>query len=190
VRDLLKLVTPGLRAIGFRGSGQTYRKFDADFALVVNFQRSRSGDCCYVNLGAQPLFAPAEGTSDMKALREYECMLRRRVGRDWLLPLNDDGLARLQAELMSTQAEFFGHAQTLRSALAVERVEVLIQRFSSGTTPARATLNLGHAALTLGHRDVARALATRGLELAGEGATLLVSDLAKLLARLDDERVC
>ena len=83
VKEVLKRVGPTLRALGFRGSGQNYRKQEGDFIFVINFQGSRWGDRFYVNLGAQPIFIPAEGDADLTKLKEYECVLRRRVGNEW-----------------------------------------------------------------------------------------------------------
>src|SRR6185436_15452235 len=104
-----------MRALGFRGSGQNYRKTEGDFVFVVNFQGSRSGDKFYVNLGAQPVYIPAEGNADLAKLKEYECMLRQRVGKEWPWQMSDQLFASLVVEITSAQAAFFGHAQTLRS---------------------------------------------------------------------------
>jgi hypothetical protein len=54
MRDVLKKIGPALREIGFRGSGQNYRKVDDDFIFVINFQGSHWGPNFYINLGAQP----------------------------------------------------------------------------------------------------------------------------------------
>jgi hypothetical protein len=184
VREVLERVVPALRAVGFRGSGQTYRKSEGDFVFVVNFQKSRFGDEFFVNLGAQPVFIPAEGSADLARLKEYECVLRRRVRGEWRMPLAPERLDELHDTLMSTQREFFGHAQSLRAALATDSADVLVRRFSAGTTQARATLHLARAAQALGHRERARALARYGLELAGP-AMILVADLAAMLESLD-----
>jgi hypothetical protein len=181
MQEVLKKIAPVLRALGFRGSGQNYRKSDGDFVFVINFQGSRSGDNFYVNLGAQPVFVPAEGDADLTKLKEYECILRRRVGRDWPWRMSDKSLALLEAEITSTQATFFGDAQTLRGALAIDSPEELLRKFSSGTTEVRATLHLARAAATLGHVDTARKLVSRGLELAGDAATILRSELQMVL---------
>jgi hypothetical protein len=181
VKEVLKRVAPILREIGFRGSGQNYRKSEGDFVFVVNFQGSRWGDSFYVNLGAQPVFIPAEGYADLEKLKEYECMLRRRVGKEWPWQMSDELFASLGATITSAQAEFFGNAQTLRTALGTDSVDELLRRFCSGTTEARATLHLARAASKLGHVDKARKLVDRGLELAGDGATILRSELRRVL---------
>lgn len=83
MREVLQRIAPVIRALGYRGSGQNYRKTEGDFVFVINFQSSSWGDRFYVNLGAQPVFIPAEGDADLKRLKEYECVLRRRVGEEW-----------------------------------------------------------------------------------------------------------
>jgi len=181
VKEVLKKVGPSLRALGFRGSGQNYRKREGDFVFVINFQGSRWGDNFYVNLGAQPVFIPAEGDADLGKLKEYECFLRRRVGKEWPWQISDQSLASLEAEIANAQARFFANAQTLRSALASDSPDELLRKFSSGTTEARATLHLARAAKHLGHLEAARRLVDRGLELAGDAATGLRAELLRVL---------
>jgi hypothetical protein len=127
------------------------------------------------------VFIPAEGNADLRTLKEYECILRRRVGKEWPWQMSDGLLAALQAEITSTQATFFGKAQTLRTALAVDSPDDLLRKFSSGTTEARATLHLARAAIKLGHVEIARRLVDRGLELATDQATILRSELRSVL---------
>jgi hypothetical protein len=182
VREVLKRIAPALRALGFRGSGQNYRKAEGDFVFIINFQGSRSGDTFFVNLGAQPVFIPAEGYADLDKLKEYECVLRRRVGGEWPWDMPNGGaIEPLLADITATQAAFFGHAQTLREAIASGTTERLLREFSAGTTQARAALHLTRAAVALGHPDQARSLAVRGLELAGDAATILRSQLQQVL---------
>ena len=181
--EIFKKTALVLRERGFRGSGQTYRKVEDEFAFVINFQRSRWGDVFYVNLGAQPTFIPAEGNAPLKTLKEYECIWRRRVGSEWPAQLSNERFESFVEELIATQRAFFGHAKTFRIAVTSETPETLLDKFGAGTTQARASLHLARAALALKHPEVARGLATRGLELAGDGATILLAELRELLAR-------
>ena len=181
MKEVLKRVATSLRALGFRGSDQNYRTREGDFVFVINFQGSRWGDNFYVNLGAQPVFIPAEGGADLGKLKEYECFLRRRVGDDWPWQMPEPRFASLEAELTAAQATFFGNAQTLRSALATDSVDDLLGKFSSGTTEASATFSLAMAATHLGHLEIARKLVERGLELAGDQAIILRARLRQLL---------
>jgi hypothetical protein len=57
----------------------------------------------YVNLGAQPTFIPAEGDASLKTVKEYECILRRRVGSEWPAELSDAQFASFLDELVATQ---------------------------------------------------------------------------------------
>lgn len=180
MRDVLRKIGPALREIGFRGTSQNYRKVDDDFIFVINFQGSNWGPNFYVNLGAQPTFIPDEGMPDPKKLNEYQCVLRRRVGSEWPWDLSDDRFESLKDELMTTQATFFGHARTLRSALSTEAPAVLLKKFGAGATDVRAALFLARAALAVGDAAVARALAERGVELVGDIPGGIADELRKI----------
>jgi hypothetical protein len=95
--------------------------------------------------------------------------------------MSDAMFGKLEAELLATLKDFFGHAQGLRESIAVASPETLIHEFSSGTTDARAALHLARGSLALGYPDKASALAMLGLELAGEQASALRFELKKLL---------
>jgi len=179
-RELLKKVAPSLRALGFRGSGQNYRKTEGDFVFIINFQGSSSGDSFFVNLGAQPTFIPSEGEADPKKLKEYDCVFRRRMDGDWRWNLSESQLASLVRQVASAQAAFFENAQTLRSALAVDSPDTLLSKFTAGTSEARAALHLARAAVRLGHLATARGLVERGFELAGDRPILLLADLQRV----------
>lgn len=180
IKEILKQLAPALRAIGFRGSGQNFRKIEGDFVFVINFQGSRRGDNFFVNLGAQPTFVPAEGDANLERLKEYECILRRRVGNAWDWEMSGERVAALEADILSTQKEFFGNAQTMREALSVDSPETLIRKFCSGTTEARATLHLARAALALGYPRKAIDLAKRRIERAAN-ASILISELKDVI---------
>ena len=183
MKEVLKRVAPALRALGFRGSGQNYRKSERDFVFVINFQGSSSGDTFFVNLGAQPVFIPNEGYGELDKLKEDQCVLRRRVGSEWPWEMpSREALDALVAAITTTQAAFFGHVQTLRDAIATEPAEKLLREFSAGTTEARAALHLARAAVALGHPDQARVLVERGLELVSDSASILRSQLREVLA--------
>ena len=183
VDEIFKRTALVLRELGFRGSGQNYRKVEDDFVFVVNFQRSRSGDSFYVNLGAQPTFIPAEGDAALKTLKEYECVWRRRVGTKWPQQLSDSQFQSFVDELVTSQHAFFDHAKSFRTAVATEPPEALLTKFSAGSTRGRAALHLARAALALEHSAVARELATLGLSLAKDRAALLEAELEDVLAR-------
>lgn len=187
MKGILSYLAPALRRVGFKGSGQYYRKTEADFVFVVNFQGSPWGDRFYINLGAQPVFIPAEGQANWKRLKEYQCILRRRVGTSWPWEMSADSIRAVETELLSVQNEFFGLAQTMRASFAVDPPGVLLQKFSSGTTEGRATLHLARAGMVLGQREKAFELARRGLELAGDRAPVLRDEINALLAGREED---
>src|SRR4051812_17344907 len=113
MKAILKQIAPHLRALGFRGSGQNYRKTEGDFVFVVNIQGSSSGDTFYVNLGAQPVFIPNDGSVELKDLKEYHCVFRRRVGAPWPWDIPFNGCPAFLDELTIAQAAFCVHILTL-----------------------------------------------------------------------------
>lgn len=180
MREILRFIAPALRGAGFRGSGRNYRKAEGDFIFIINFQGSRWGSDFYVNLAAQPTFVPLLHDAPLARLKEYECFLRRRVGTSWPWDMSAGQAASFQAQLLGAQRDFFAHAQTMRSALAVGQAEVLVATFSAGTTRALAAAQLARAALALGHPEKARQLASLGLELAGAKAWLLREEMLRI----------
>lgn len=188
MRDLLKTLGAALRNAGFKGSGQNFRKRDGDFVFVINVQGSSSGEAFYVNLGAQPLFLPLEGGGevevDAKKIKEYECVLRERVGTDWRWTMSERQAASFVSKVLTEQTKFFQHAGTLRSAVASSSPGVLLDSFSWGSTKARAALHLARASAALGLDEKAVAAANMGLELAGPGASILRAELHSVLQKV------
>jgi hypothetical protein len=172
-----------------QGSGQNFRKRDGDFVFVINVQGSSSGETFYVNLGAQPLFLPIEGSGevevDVKKIKENECVLRRRVGTDWRWTMSERQTASFVSNVLNEQAQFFGHAGTLPSAVASNSPRVLLDSFSWGVTEARAALHLARASAALGCDEKAVEAANLGLALAGQGASILRAELRSILQRVN-----
>lgn len=182
MKELLKLIAPRMRELGFKGTGQNFRRSEGDLLSIVNFQSSRTGDVFFVNLGAQPAFVPATGFSELKSLKEYECMLRCRVGTEWSWGMSELELDAMVTEIAKRSSEFFGQALTLRQALTQADVPELIRNFSSGTTQARAALHLARGAHNLGLHEKAMELANHGLAIAEDRAEFLIADLRTVLA--------
>ena len=177
MKEFLKFLAPHIRRLGFKGSGQNYRRVEDDYIFIINIQASRTGDAFFVNLGAQPTFIPAECDAALTTLKEYECVIRSRVGTEWQWDLDDEALQALAREIEVRQAEFFGLVRTLRAAISTDSVDELIQKFSAGNPPGRTALHLARAAAYMGHKQTVNALVERGLALAGERASGLVYDL-------------
>ena len=166
-----------IRALGFKGRGQNFRRKEGEFIFVINIQKSRSSEEFYINLGAQPTFVPAECDASLSTLKEYECVMRARVGNEWSWDLDETARLALIRQVDTEQEKFFGTIRGLRMAIAHEPIDELLRKFSMGTTQARTALHLARAASFLGHAAIADALVKRGLMLAGEHATILIHDL-------------
>jgi hypothetical protein len=191
MREILSKLAIPLRRLGFKGSGQNFRRIDGDFIFVINFQGSRWGDVFYINLGAQPLFIPAENEEmpDPRKLKEYECVLRTRVGDQYPWRMTERETQELVIRLDVAQRNFFDRAQRLRSAIESDPSETLLHEFCAGTTKARAALHLARACVALGHSEKALQLVRSGLELAGDQATGLRAQLNKILEKIDGPRL-
>jgi hypothetical protein len=177
LKEILPYLGAHIRALGFKGSGQTFRKVEVDYVFVINIQGSRSGKVFYVNLGAQPTFIPAECDAALSTLKEYECVMRRRVGKEWEWDLNDEARLALIRQIEVEQKAFFGTVGQLRTAIAQDSVDELLRKYSMNNPPARAALHLARMAIFLGHTATSHALVERGLMLASERATGLIRDL-------------
>lgn len=81
IRDVL---APELRKDGFRGSGKTYYRIVNDFIQILNIQSSRWSGRFAINLGLHPLCIPMNDgkAPEIKKIKEYECVFRRRLRED------------------------------------------------------------------------------------------------------------
>ncbi len=185
-KELLARLAIEVRKLGFKGSGQNFRKADGDFIFVINFWKTKWGDEFFINLGAQPIFIPTEGgsTLDPKKLKEYECVFRRRVGNKCRWTTDEDEIKELIATLDAAQKDFFDKAQRLRTAIETDPPESLLRDFKiiSFTTDARVILHLARACAVLDQQEKASSFVHLGLELAGDQATTLRALLKLVLA--------
>ncbi len=73
---------PRLRDIGFKGSGQNFRRVTGDTINCINIQGNKYGGSCAVNLGLHLTFLPVnpgDELPNLKEVREVECEFRRRL---------------------------------------------------------------------------------------------------------------
>jgi len=193
MQELLARVGSTLRALGFHGTSRSYRKQAGDSICVVDFRGRRVRDSFYVELGAQPVFGPSRGDADLARLRAYDCVLQLRAIREWPRQMSASLFASFENEVISAQAEFFGHIQTLRHALAVDSPRVLMYKFGFGTSYVRTIVTLARAAYSLGHVDKAHGLAELGVEDFGPNEFLLAErhdDVERLLAGHARQHMC
>jgi hypothetical protein len=73
---------PLLRADGFKGSGNTFRRIRGDRIDVINVQGSLyAGQCC-INVATHYSFLPSaggDGVTDPQKFKEYDCAFRERL---------------------------------------------------------------------------------------------------------------
>jgi len=81
--DVLKQeLSPGLRGLGFKGSGQNFHRVKNKVVNIVNIQIDKYGGSCAVNLGLHLLFLPSNSHIELPSLekiKEYDCEFRTRL---------------------------------------------------------------------------------------------------------------
>lgn len=183
MKEILDRLALAVRQLGFKGSGQNFRKVDGEFIFVINFQKGKGGQEFFINLGAQPKLIPTEGGNlpDAKKIKEYECAFRIRLGNGYHWTIGKDKTEELAKTLTCTQNDFFVRMQRLPQALETDSTELLLRDFCIGTTYARATLHLARACVAFGQREKAKQFVQRGFELVGERAATLRAQLKAVL---------
>ena len=174
--DVLKDIAKRLRALGFKGSGQNYRKVAGEWVVVVNLQGSEWCDELFVNLAAHPIVIPTicDDPVDPKKIKEYDCLFRTRVGEAWRWTLRANEVSELVSQIDRAASDLATRAQGLRAAVTTASPDTLVREFTVGQTAAFASLHLARAALAFGYVQKARAVAEWGLEAAGNAIILRV----------------
>ena len=75
-------LSPKLRGIGFKGSGQNFRRINNEVVNIVNIQVHRYGGSCAVNLGLHLTFLPMSSNTallNLEKINEYDCEFRTRL---------------------------------------------------------------------------------------------------------------
>ena len=73
---------PRLRNIGFKGSGQNFRRLNGEIINTINIQGHKYGGSCAVNLGLHLSFLPVNWSDqlpDVKTIKEVDCEFRKRL---------------------------------------------------------------------------------------------------------------
>jgi len=74
--------SPKLREIGFKGSGQNFRRVNKEVINTINIQVDKYGGGCAVNLGLHLTFLPlcwADKLPDIENIKEIDCEFRMRL---------------------------------------------------------------------------------------------------------------
>jgi Domain of unknown function (DUF4304) len=175
-----------VRTLGFKGSAPTFRRLGNDGVFVIHLQKYRAAERSavsekfFINLGAQPACIPVERDADLRTLKEPQCVMRTRVGKEWMLHMTDAQFLALKSVLDAVVQEFAATVEALPAAFRTHSADALLDRFGIGLPRARAALHLARGARSLGFPVVADELVERGLALAGERATMLIEELLSL----------
>lgn len=188
---------PVLRADGFKGSGTTFRRVQADRIDVVNVQGSRYGGQCCVNVAVHFPFLPSAGgisVSEPKKLKEYECAFRNRLHEAsesdhwWTYGTNDSEAKASLASLIDIYrrrgalffAKFEPFPQVFEQITPAEADAGDLSNMPSGNlTQVLAVLTMARIMNHLGHHEKCRGFAEVGLRHLG-GATGLRAEFERL----------
>lgn len=190
MKKILSHLAPVLRSKGYKGSGQNYQRISEDMIAVVNFQRSSGGQQFYVNLGVHPLFLPDFSGSlpDPKKIKEYDCMLRKRIDppeglSGWPYDLESDMLDDLEGALANAEVSYLTpltQSPSPITTLTAEEFATLSPDSIFGGTTAAHCLNFERVAAALGLNKRAQDFAKLGLERCPERATSLRANLHQM----------
>lgn len=191
MKSILSQVVPALRSLGFKGSGQNYRKATGEAVMVVNFQKSSGDDRFYVNLGVQPMFIPTEGgvDPDSKKIKEYECVFRRRVSPPegalgWPCHVDPATVDQLRSRIASAYEGYLAPLAKVPGPVTELTPEEFRSQHSGsifgGAHPLNA-LNFARIALARGHLDRAKEFAELGLSECPPTASVLKACLQEVI---------
>ncbi len=188
---------PKLREIGFKGSGQNFRRINGEVINTINVQANKYGGSCAVNLGIHLTFLPLsvdDKMPDIKKIKEIDCEFRLR-----LAPKNKDdywwkygGLLDSPSKTINhliktyftygeSQFEKYNTVDKISSLISIEEIikKDFIDIFD-GITCQRGALVMARIHEHLGNTSIAGKFAQAGLDNLG-GAVLLKSAFEKIL---------
>jgi hypothetical protein len=171
---------PELRRLGFKGSGQKFRRVHGEVINMINIQGYKYGGSVAVNLGLHLDFLPDSFTSewpDLSKLREYDCEFRTRLTPRWRFDYwwKYDGLfrnpSRTAAHLVSTyldrgEPQYAKFDATEKIASSISPKDIVAGRDLKIWGPVasiRAALTFAIINQHLGNDAIAREFAQAGL---------------------------
>ncbi len=191
---------PLLRKEGFNGSGQNFRRINAEVLHTVNLQNNKYGGSCCVNLGLHFSFLPVCWNSakmpDPKKIKEQDSEFRWRMAppgkTDYWWKFKGNGLLgnsqKAVAHLCDTYAavgrayfDRFNSLESIQNELSIEKVTgtELIDVAGGAITPVRAALTMARIHRHLGNTELQHQYAEAGLQVINR-ASSLKHDLERL----------
>ncbi|MCE2596475.1 DUF4304 domain-containing protein [Motilimonas sp. 1_MG-2023] len=186
MKELLKEITPTIRNLGFKGSGQNYYLIDEDVVMVVNFQKSSGGNRFYINLGVEPLCLIQD--QEPKKVKEYQCSFRKRVSPPedllgWPYELSSQEVDEINDKLISGFNNYLTPLSKIRMAIAEAEPNKLLGNDNSniyGGEHALTYLKLAMLAYEYAQETKAQKYAQLGLNICKPQAESLLASLKKL----------
>jgi len=187
--QIKQVFIPVLKADGFSGSGNTYRRVRGDVIHVVALQGSVNGERCCVCLGIHLSFLPGSGaptTSDPTKIEEPDCEFRTRLtpsGQSdaWWPYGTTESEAKESAESICSLyqqigAPYFDRFSSFPDDFTRVTPAMLTSQaelpFPKGGTFVRLALALARIAQRVGRNEDARQFAEAGLAKVGPAVSL------------------
>ncbi len=167
-----------LRAEGFVGSRNDFRKVSNEVIHAINIQNNRNGTSCCINLGIHLSFLP---NTTIKKLKEVDCEFRVRLAPKgvsdfwWPFSSSAQSVEHICSVYCSEGAEFFRKFSTIESIEAeLSSRNYQSGEFSSalGVTLVRAALSLAYIYQHQGNTKMQFHFANIGLENIGRATSL------------------
>lgn len=187
-RLLKRDFSPVLRADGFMGSGNTFRRVKGERVDIVNVQGSLYGGKCCVNLASHFSFLPVGGgcATDLATLKQSDCTFRDRLHEAsesdhwWTYGASDAETESSVASLVELYRRrgtlFFGKFEPFPEAFEqitpAEMDAGDFSRMPAAMTGVYAALTMARIMKHLGRLDKCRAFAEIGLRHLGHAIGL------------------
>ncbi|MDJ0759699.1 MAG: DUF4304 domain-containing protein [Woeseiaceae bacterium] len=180
---------PELRKLGFKGSGNHFRRVRGEVINAINIQGNKYGGSCAVNLGLHLAFLPYNWKSeipDPTKIKEIDCEFRSRLapGRRSDYWWKYDGLLtspRKQVDhLVNTYLRFgepmFARYESVEDVAKMISLDDVSRRKFVGAfgnvSVVRAALTMARIHQHLGNRELAMLFAQAGMENIGRATSL------------------
>jgi len=191
MKEIFKQLSPAIRALGFKGTGQNYYQACEDVVLVINFQKSSGGMGFYINLGGHPNVLLAQ--KNAKQVKEYQCMFGQRIFPEnsdglWPYQLSEAEIEYIQQKIKLDHQEFFMPLSAIKSHVMNNEATVLVSEKMHGSiygfNQAGYCEKYAFLAQAYGQIDKAKALTLQGIKLSPSTAPGMVERLEKFVAGL------
>jgi Domain of unknown function (DUF4304) len=180
--------SPRLRAAGFNGSGQNFRRVRGEVIHAISIQGNKYGESCALNLGIHIAFLPITWDGqlpDLGTIEETSCEFRKRLAKgadtecwwkysDVLTSPEESAASLIETFFAEGEPYFerFSSVQTILSALEFDVLEKNLPPAIGRSTPVKYALTAARIHAHLGHGEACRRAAALGLTRIGKAEAL------------------